>query len=152
MSNLTSQCAKCISPLLEVLLWNLENLSRSTCNKYMYISFRKTLCSSLCCKRFLNILKPIQYLSKRTRTCRFVCLRGPLGYWMSTKVTKVLKSFSRKKINDDSNYTLRGWRGFCGLYKTGGKLWESVFDDILLNKNDLLLLLKKKNQKKCGEI
>ena len=63
-------------------------------NKYMYISFRKTLCSSLCCKRFLNILKPIQYLSKRTRTCRFVCLRGPLGYWMSTKVTKVLKSFS----------------------------------------------------------
>ena len=43
-------------------------------------------------------------------------------------------------------------KAFAGFYKTGGKLQESVNNDIPLNNKDLLLLLKKKDQEKCGEI
>ena len=43
-------------------------------------------------------------------------------------------------------------KAFAEFYKTGGKLQESVYNDIPLNNKDLLLLLKKRNQKKCGEI
>ena len=41
---------------------------------------------------------------------------------------------------------------FAGFYKTGGKLQEPVYNDIPLNNKDLLLLLKKKDREKCGEI